>query len=118
MDSTENPEGAFQKRTTEEKEYEEGHEDAKYQMNGKLEDCDFVVHKADYGEPDIPSPDYNSEEEDYQVHRSEDYVDNTSSYASDPRRYIYYQDEKELEVIPEEDEEFEGFGDCSAELHG
>ncbi|XP_067128833.1 uncharacterized protein [Centruroides vittatus] len=107
MDSTENPEGAFQMRATEEKGYEEGHEDAKYQMNGKLEDCDFVVHKADYGEPDIPSPDYNSEEEDYQVHRSEDYVDNTSSYASDPRRYIYYQDEKELEVIPEEDEEFE-----------
>lgn len=110
MESTENSEcnfqnnlKFFQKQSREDSQIEND----KYQINGKTEDCDFVVHKADYGEPDIPSPDYNSEEEDYQVHRNEDYVDNTSSYVTDPRRYVYYQDDKELEVIPEEDEEFE-----------
>ncbi|XP_064487159.1 uncharacterized protein LOC135399259 isoform X2 [Ornithodoros turicata] len=73
----------------------------------------------------IPSPDYGSSEEegDYQVYESGvsdsaadyaeyadedevDFVDNSASYAQhDPRRYVYYPEEKELEVIPEEDEE-------------
>lgn len=99
---------------------------------------DFVVHKAtfpdDYLEamsednyssvndeyevepppdPDIPSPDYVSdEEEEFLVQHNDvpeyddvEFIDNSAQYANDPRRYIYYPEDKELEVIPEEDED-------------
>ncbi|GIY41922.1 actin [Caerostris darwini] len=98
---------------------------------------DFVVHKATFPEdyleamsednyssvneeyevehpndPDIPSPDYPSDEEEYLVQHSDgqqyddvEFIDNSAQYANDPRRYIYYPEDKELEVIPEEDED-------------
>ncbi|CAL1276370.1 unnamed protein product [Larinioides sclopetarius] len=68
-----------------------------------------VEHPND---PDIPSPDYPSDEEEYLVQHSDvpqyedvEFIDNSAQYVNDPRRYIYYPDDKELEVIPEEDEE-------------
>lgn len=104
---------------------------------------DFVVHKATFPEdyleamsednyssvnedyevehpeeqirgPDIPSPDYVSEEEEEEYHVQHgdeaqyddvEFIDNTAQYMNDPRRYMYYPDDKELEVIPEEDED-------------
>lgn len=102
---------------------------------------DFIVHKATFPEdyleaisednyssvnedyevehpeeqirgPDIPSPDYVSDDEEYHVQHEDDahyddveFIDNTAQYMNDPRRYIYYPDDKELEVIPEEDED-------------
>lgn len=67
----------------------------------------------DRHDDDRRSPDYASSEDeaDYQVdyayegEDSPDFVDNSDAYATDPRRYVYYPEEKELEVIPEEDEE-------------
>lgn len=93
-------------------------EDAYSSMNDDYE----VEHPVDNpSHPDIPSPDYVSDEEDegeYEIHRGgsssqcsedddeEDFVDNSAHYVNDPRRYVYYQDDsKELEVIPEEDED-------------
>ncbi|GFY56859.1 actin [Trichonephila inaurata madagascariensis] len=68
-----------------------------------------VEHPND---PDIPSPDYPSDEEEYLVQHNEvpqyddvEFIDNSAQYVNDPRRYIYYPDDKELEVIPEEDED-------------
>lgn len=69
-----------------------------------------VEHPQD---PDIPSPDYVSdEEEEYLVQHNDvpeyedvEFIDNSAQYANDPRRYIYYPEDKELEVIPEEDED-------------
>ncbi|XP_054721979.1 uncharacterized protein LOC129231640 [Uloborus diversus] len=102
---------------------------------------DFVVHKANFSEdfleamsednyssvnedyevehleeqprgPNIPSPDYASDEEECYIQQGDDaeyedveFIDNSAQYANDPRRYIYYSDDKELEVIPEEDED-------------
>ncbi|XP_035221102.1 uncharacterized protein LOC118194027 isoform X2 [Stegodyphus dumicola] len=61
--------------------------------------------------PVTPSPDYGSDEEEYQVQHGDvpqyedvEFIDNSAQYLSDPRRYAYYPDELELEVIPEEDE--------------
>ncbi|CAN7940823.1 unnamed protein product, partial [Ixodes hexagonus] len=62
---------------------------------------------------DRRSPDYASSEDEadyrvdyvYEDEDSPDFVDNSDAYATDPRRYVYYPEEKELEVIPEEDEE-------------
>ncbi|EEC17922.1 hypothetical protein IscW_ISCW022366 [Ixodes scapularis] len=67
----------------------------------------------DRHDDDRRSPDYASSEDEadyhvdyaYEGEDSPDFVDNSDAYATDPRRYVYYPEEKELEVIPEEDEE-------------
>lgn len=77
------------------------------------EDYEVEHPEEQINPPDIPSPDYVSDEEEYHVQHEEDdaqyedveFIDNTAQYMNDPRRYMYYPDDKELEVIPEEDED-------------
>ncbi|XP_022244923.1 uncharacterized protein LOC106462082 isoform X2 [Limulus polyphemus] len=94
-------------------------EDAYSSVNEDGEQHEYhVQHPDDHVQaPDTPSPDYDSSEE-YNIisgtdgerdpfydEDDNDFIDNSASYLTDPRRYVYYADEKELEVIPEEDEE-------------
>ncbi|XP_076304014.1 uncharacterized protein LOC143222053 isoform X3 [Tachypleus tridentatus] len=79
---------------------------------------DHVQHHDIQVTPHTPSPDYSSSEDEYDVisgtnderdpfynEEDNDFIDDSASFLTDPRHYLYYSDDKELEVIPEEDED-------------